>query len=437
MKKIFLANALFAFLALTAFSQNIWLNEMHYDNAGTDTGEFLELVLQDAGSYDLADFAVTLYNGNNGGQYDSKSLDLFTAGITSNGFTIYYLVFPENGIQNGESDGLAISYQGTVVDGQFLSWEGTLTASDGPAAGMTSEDIGVAESSLTQPGQSLQLAGSGSQYSEFTWQEAATATMGELNNNQTFGAFTPDPEPSNYPTDFAAQPEGFGIVLTWTDATGSQLPRAYLVLASDENAIELPQDGVPVANDPELADGNGALNIDFGEQSCSFDNLLTGTAYYFKIFPYTNSNEFIDYKTDGTPPEATTTTSNLTVIHSEDFESQTLGDWTPVSVTGSQAWNVATFSNEWFANLGLATGLAVSHTNEENLRTVFFETERVETREAVEGGRIFEVGFLVGTGIRIKNISTEIRYENGNGMSNFPSLASTTHKFIFQVGYRF
>jgi hypothetical protein len=94
-------------------------------------------------------------------------------------------------------------------------------------------------------------------------------------------------------------------------------------------------------------------------------------------------------------------------------------------------------NTEWFTNLGLATGLAISHTNEENLRTVFFETEKFETREAVEGGRIFEVGFLLGAGIRIKKISTEIRYENGNGMSNFPSLASTTHKFIFQLGYRF
>jgi hypothetical protein len=93
--------------------------------------------------------------------------------------------------------------------------------------------------------------------------------------------------------------------------------------------------------------------------------------------------------------------------------------------------------NEWFTNLGLATGMAISHTNEENLRTVFFETEKFETREAVEGGRIFEIGFLIGTGIRFKNISTEIRYENGNGMSNFPSLASTTHKVIFQLGYRF
>lgn len=92
---------------------------------------------------------------------------------------------------------------------------------------------------------------------------------------------------------------------------------------------------------------------------------------------------------------------------------------------------------EWFTNLGLATGLAFKHTNEENIRTVFFETERNETREAVPDGRIVEVGFLVGTGIRIKNVSTEIRYENGNGMSNFPSLASTTHKFILLVGFRF
>jgi hypothetical protein len=339
------------FFSVAAFSQNVWLNEIHYDNVGTDQGEFLEIALQNPGNYNLADFAVTLYNGNNGGLYDTKTLDQFTAGISSEGITLYYLVFPENGIQNGEEDGLAISYQGTVVPGQFLSWEGTLVAADGPAAGMTSADIGVAEGSTTQPGQSLQLAGSGTQYGEFTWQEAAAATMGALNNDQTFGAFTPDPEPSNYPTEFTALAEGFGITLTWTDATGNQLPHAYLILASDENAIDPPQDGTPVANDPDLADGSAALNIAYGQQTCSFGNLVSSTAYYFKIFPYTNANEFIDYKTDGIPPEATATTSNLTVIHQEDFEDQTLGEWTAVSVTGQQVWATASFSNDWFAKI--------------------------------------------------------------------------------------
>ena len=129
-------------------AQNIWLNEMHYDNVGTDAGEFLEIVLENAGTYSLSDFQVDLYNGNNGAVYDTKSLDQFTAGTVSGTFSFFYYVFPENGIQNGAPDGLAISYQGTVVEGQFLSYEGTLTATDGPAIGMTSVDIGVMEAGV-------------------------------------------------------------------------------------------------------------------------------------------------------------------------------------------------------------------------------------------------------------------------------------------------
>ncbi|MDD5508800.1 MAG: choice-of-anchor J domain-containing protein, partial [Bacteroidales bacterium] len=248
------------------------------------------------------------------------------------------------------------SYQGTVVAGQFLSWEGVLTATDGPANGMTSTDIGVAESSATLVGQSLQLGGTGSMYAEFTWQEAQQATMGAINANQLFGAFTPDPEPSGYPTDFAASPQGFDIVVTWTDATGTQLPHRYLILAADGIISTTPQDGVPVADDTDFTDGNGAANVDFGAGTLTFSGLTAATTYYFKIFPYTNSGEYINYKNDGTPPEAETTTSNLKVIHQEDFESQTLGDWQTYSVTGDLVWEPSSFSNNWFARMSGFSG---------------------------------------------------------------------------------
>ncbi|HNS18695.1 MAG TPA: choice-of-anchor J domain-containing protein [Bacteroidales bacterium] len=344
-----LTTILLASLCQVAFTQNVWLNEIHYDNAATDQGEFVEIALQNAGSYALSDFTITFYNGTYGTQYDARTLDSFTAGGTVEGITLYYLTFPENGIQNGEEDGIAISYQGAVVEGQFLSYEGVLTATDGPASGLTSTDIGVSESSATQVGWSLQLGGTGSMYSEFTWQEAQTATMGALNTNQTFGAFTPDPEPSGYPTDFAADPQGFDIVVSWTDATGSQLPHAYLIYAGDEAITAVPQDGTPVADDPDLSDGSGTFNVAFGTGSVTITGLESATTYYFKIFPYTNSGTSIDFKTDGTPPETDATTSNLTVILEQDFESESFGDWIAYSVTGEQVWEPYLFDNNWFA----------------------------------------------------------------------------------------
>ena len=64
------------------------------------------------------------------------------------------------------SDGVAlVDPNGGVV--QFLSYEGTFTATEGPANGMSSTDIGVAEDNgTTAVGKSLQLTGSGG---AFTW----------------------------------------------------------------------------------------------------------------------------------------------------------------------------------------------------------------------------------------------------------------------------
>ena len=70
MKKIFLVVLLFGTL-LSA--QNIWLNELHYDNTSTDEGEFVEIVLENAGSDTLSDFTINLDNGNNGSRDDSKT----------------------------------------------------------------------------------------------------------------------------------------------------------------------------------------------------------------------------------------------------------------------------------------------------------------------------------------------------------------------------
>jgi hypothetical protein len=322
-------------------AQNAWINEIHYDNSGTDVDEFIEIVLENPGNYTLSNFSIVLYNGNNGGSYDTKTLDQYTVGTTVGNFKIYWLNYTVAGgsIQNGAPDGLALVYQGTVITGQFLSYEGTFTAIDGPAVGMTSVDIGVSESSTTPAGYSLQLSGNGTIYSAFVWEQPADDTPGNLNNNQSLGG-TPDPEPSNYPTNFTATPSAFTINLNWTDATGTQLPAKYLILASEENNIDLPIDGVPEPDDPNLADGTGALNIAYGIQQCQFGNLQSNKQFFFKIFPYTNAGSNINYKTDGVPPAATATTPNSVIINYENFNDTTFGSWSQKSVIGDTTWTV-------------------------------------------------------------------------------------------------
>lgn len=323
----------------TLMAQNAWINEIHYDNAGGDQGEFIEVVLENAGSYTLSDFQVDLYNGSGGATYNTKTLDQFTVGITISGFTFYHYPYPTNGIQNGSPDGMALSYQGTLIPGQFLSYEGTFTASNGPASGVTSTNIGVSETSSTPIGESLQLGGSGNSYASFTWEAPQAETPGNVNANQTMSGAV-DPEPTNYPTSFTATPQIFAMDISWTDATGAQLPAAYLLLASDQDNIALPVDGTPVADDPDLSDGTAALNIGQGVETASFANLPGNQIYYFKIFPYTNGGPSIDYKTDGTPPDASATTPDVVIINEEDFNTGTLGTWMEVSVTGTQTWGI-------------------------------------------------------------------------------------------------
>jgi len=162
---------------------------------------------------------------------------------------------------------------------------------------------------------------------------------------------TPSPEPTNYPSTFAANASGISINLSWIDAIGEQLPNAYLIKASNEDNIELPVDGVPEANDTDLTDGSGIMNIGNGIQEYSFLNLEAKTTYFFKIFSYTNGGEAINYKTDGTPPAANAITEDVTIINSEDFSDESLGTWSEYSVTGAQVWEPAFYGDDYYAKM--------------------------------------------------------------------------------------
>ncbi len=149
----------------------VYLNEFHYDNIGSDIGEFIE-VAGTAGT-DLTGWSLVLYNGSNGTAYNTIALDGVLAD-TDDGIGFDVTDLPSNGLQNGAPDGIAlVNADGAVVE--FLSYEGTLTAVDGPASGLTSTDIGVSESSATAIGDSLQRNDDG------TWSGPAAQTKGAAN----------------------------------------------------------------------------------------------------------------------------------------------------------------------------------------------------------------------------------------------------------------
>ena len=158
-----------------------WINELHYDNAGTDAGEFFEIA-GPAGT-NLSGWSVELYNGNGGASYGTVNL---SGVIPAQSGCYGTLAFFPGQIQNGSPDGLAlVDDQGGVVE--FWSYEGTLVANGGPANGMTAIGMGVEEGPTTPVGWSLQLTGTGTAGADFTWAAAQPDTDGQPNTSQTFG----------------------------------------------------------------------------------------------------------------------------------------------------------------------------------------------------------------------------------------------------------
>ncbi len=173
-----MAFSLLSSLALPVCSLPVFVNELHYDNIKTDVNEAIELV--GLAGTDLSGWQLLLYNGKDGSVYKSRGLD----GVfknQQNGFGT--LVFKQQ-MQNGSPDGVALVNNVGEVQ-QFLSYEGSFTAFDGAADGMTSLDLGIAESSSTKLGYSLQLSGAGLDWDDFTW-ALDVSSYGWINDKQVF-----------------------------------------------------------------------------------------------------------------------------------------------------------------------------------------------------------------------------------------------------------
>ena len=211
-------------LLLTLTSVNVsalpqFINEFHYDNAGGDTYEYVEIAGL-AGS-DLSGWSLDFYNGNNGLVYMSWDL----SGQISNQENGYGALFfsGNRGLQNGGNDGMAlVNHLGQLV--QFLSYEGTLTAFDGAAQGETSIDVGISEGSGTAEGQSIQLTGSGFNNDELSWQNG-DSSFGEMNTGQIFL-----PDPNALPQGFIPGLEEPGLDEQNTHAVPEPNPLSLFVL---------------------------------------------------------------------------------------------------------------------------------------------------------------------------------------------------------------
>lgn len=157
-----------------------WINEFHYDNIGGDVGEFVEIA--GPAGVDLSNYRIHLYNGSNG----QTIVGVVLSGVIDDEMNGYGAISfnPSTPLQN-DMEGMALVRRSTNQVIQFISYEGSFIATNGPANGMISIDIGVEESDPgTQVGSSLQLTGTGNTYGDFIWNAPAVDSPGDLNIGQ-------------------------------------------------------------------------------------------------------------------------------------------------------------------------------------------------------------------------------------------------------------
>jgi uncharacterized protein len=166
----------------------IFISEFHYDNASGDVNEFVE-VTAPAGT-DLSGWSVVLYNGSDSETYDTA---IPLSGIVPDEAVGYGAVDVDAvGLQNGSPDGIAlVDAAGAVVE--FLSYEGVITAADGPAATLTSTDVGATESSSTSVDGSVKRTGFVP--SPYAWNADNANSRGLPNPGLTInGTMIPNPD---------------------------------------------------------------------------------------------------------------------------------------------------------------------------------------------------------------------------------------------------
>ena len=127
---------LFAFTSSMALTGNtaIIINEIDYDQPGTDTAEFIELFNSGGLAVSLDNYSIGLINGRDSSSY--RNIDLSGFNISSNGYFVvcgdanlvtncdYSFTTTSGWIQNGAPEAIALYENDNLLDS--LSYEGEL-----------------------------------------------------------------------------------------------------------------------------------------------------------------------------------------------------------------------------------------------------------------------------------------------------------------------
>ena len=254
---------------------SVFINEFHYDNAGTDINEFIEIA--GPANTNLSGWSIALYRGN-GTVYRTLPLegviDDEGRGFGAIGFRLPVVQTGENGINDGRS-GIALVNGNNLVNGnpevvEFLSYEGTatnpsITATNGPAVGATSTPINAFEPGNAPVGSSLQREGTGSQSGNFTFRYVAGSNSeGSRNAEQTFNTVpTAVDDTTNVVT---GQSKTFNLLTNDTDAEGDDI--------DIRNVSANGNFATPNQQNPSITTSNGGqvTNIDFETGDVTYTN---------------------------------------------------------------------------------------------------------------------------------------------------------------------
>lgn len=256
-------------------------SEIHYDNDGADIAEAIEI--EGPAGTDLTGWSVVLYNQTGGVSYGTTALSGVIPTMCD-GRGVVVINYPANGLQNGPADGFAlVNASGAVVE--FLSYEGTLTATNGPAVGMTSTDIGVAEPANSPIGQSLQRDANG------VWSGPLTASIGVCN-----GSGDPPPPPANSisfsgrTVGDVALPVGFEdqIFATLRSGTGTTLVTTFTWVSETPAIASVDANGVMRA----LSAGTAVLRATAADGTTATYSLPTTVATNSTTASYLGNAEF-------------------------------------------------------------------------------------------------------------------------------------------------
>lgn len=341
-------SAYFEFTLTPLSGADVTLQSISFGTRSTSTAPQAYTIRYSVDSY-ASDLATGSISNNSTWSLKTNS-DINASSVSGNPVTFRIYGYngtgsPATGTANWRIDDLELTLIVTTVSGPALqvsptSLSGFIYSGSGPSA---SQSYNMSGSDLTPSSGNISITGSANYevssdnslfggslnipYSSGTLNSTTVYVRlkagltpgiynGELISNSGGGASSINvicngavvlPEPSNHVSVFSGSlgnPAYYFINLNWSDATGGTEPDGYLIKRSDVDFSDIldPVNGVPETN------SFARQNVLQGVQQAVFTG-FAATTYYFKIYPYTNSGSFIDYKTDGSVPQFSITTS--------------------------------------------------------------------------------------------------------------------------------